>query len=101
MRKHTLRTSIDVSTSGPNEVIQGVEGKRIRIYKLVVWAGDAVTMTLEDGDTPINGSGFNLPAQAGFTYDADSYPLVLDNSFIITLSDPVQVSGWVQYTLEG
>ncbi len=92
--------SINIAASGNNTVITGVAGRVIEIFKLVLFAQAANTVILQDGaSTPINGSGFNLPAQGGFVYDGDLNPLILSsgNDFVINLSASTNVSGWAYY----
>lgn len=95
------RVSINLSTSGDHTVIAGVASEEIRIYKLILWAGSAVTVIFKDGSTAINGAGFSFGASQGFAYDGDTQPLVLGagNDFVLNLNTNATVTGWAYYAI--
>ncbi len=84
-------------------MIAAVSGKTIRIYKMFLWWGGTVTVTLKDGASTRNLTGA-LAGEARTRFILDGldqrpwFTLTQGNAFIINLSGATQVSGSVSYT---
>lgn len=95
--------AINFSTVGGFAVISGTAGKKILIYSLAFTVGGATEVTLKDGDTNISGPmDFGDTSEPrGVVVPLTILPIELGsgNSFVISISSSVQVSGMVIYRL--
>lgn len=94
--------AIDVSAQGAATVIAAQPGTTIRVYKLLLMAGGAVTLTPRSGSTPLTG-GLPLQSGGGMVLDGSSSPWFTcgaGEAFVLNLSAAVQVSGRIYYTQE-
>jgi hypothetical protein len=89
-----------IHVSGAGTIVPARPGTRIKVLQLVVWAHEATTLTLKDGNDPINPDGFNMPAQTSFVLDGEPLVLGVSNALKLTTTNGL-VTGWVQYTFEG
>ena len=99
-----LQAPINFSSVGSNQVLAGVPGAIIRIYKIFFIVGASTNITYQDGTSfsAINVSGpLAFAASEGMVLDFDTKPWLTcgsGNSFILNQSGTAQVSGIVYYT---
>jgi hypothetical protein len=98
------RAAVSAANSGNNTLLaaQG-EGNAIRVHGIFLIAGDAVTVTIEDGAGGTDLSGpIPLVANVGFVLPISSVPWIVgsDNTLLnLSLSAAEQVSGLFVYTV--
>ena len=94
----TFPAVINFATASTNVIVPGVPGQRINVMKIFLTIVGSTTLTFEDGTTPLTGP-MTLSAMA---LDYDGCPwwtTSKGNGFSINSSNPVQVSGSLQYQL--
>ena len=99
--KQTLQAVINFATASTNVIVGGVAGQRINVMKLMLVVAGATNLTFEDGTTPLTGA-MSLLANGSMVLTYDGCPWFttsIANGFAILSSNPVQVSGSVQYQL--
>ena len=64
-----LRTAISAASSGANELVAAVAGKKIKVVSCLLVAAGAVTATFRSGATP------NLSGAVSLAADGDSFVL--------------------------
>lgn len=111
-QERELKADISISTAGDNTIIAPGSGQMpaawengaeyLAIDFIVLFPASAVTIQLKDGATPYGGA-YGLAAQQPFVFDNSAH---LDGgiitgspnqNFVINLSAPVQVSGFIRY----
>lgn len=101
--KALTNAAVSASSSGENTLVSGTGSQTIRVFKLVLVASSAVSVTLKDaaGGTSLTGA-IPLTANGAMVLESnDGEPLFVSASsgaFIMSLSAAVQVSGYIQYT---
>ena len=94
---------INFSATGGVNVVSGTAGKKILIYSLFFTVGGATEVTLKDGNNNISGPmDFGDTSEPrGIVVPLTILPIELGsgNSFVISISSSVQVSGMVIYRL--
>ncbi len=97
------KAEIDIATADDNEIIAAVTGKSIVITHMSILnnVGTSQTVIFKDGATSINGSGFALAGNGGYTFDAPGGVHVIrlsaSTAFNINLSAATNLSGYVIY----
>lgn len=95
-----LQLAISFSSSGSNQVIAGIAGQIIRVWKIFFIVSATTAITYQDGSNAVSGAlGFS--ANEGMVLDFDTKPWVtcgISNAFNLNSSNAVQVSGTVYYT---
>lgn len=105
-RKGTIsEVVIDTATSGDNTLVAGVAGKRIRLYKIAIYANAANTVTLKNGASVNLMGAIDLGAKTGLVIDNESdghtgFTLTTGNALVLNLSAATQVSGRAWYTAD-
>ena len=91
---------INVSASGDQTLIAGVNGSAYAVYGMILVAAGSVSVTIKNGSTALTGP---IPLAASSQF---SFPLNVDTSYasvtpgnalVINLSGATQVSGIVYY----
>lgn len=95
------RKVIDHATSGDNEIVAAVSGKRIRVLQILLIVAGAVTVRFESsaGGTALTGQ-MQLAANGGFSVDhnpAGHFQTVAGEALSMELSAAVSVDGWLTY----
>jgi hypothetical protein len=100
--KALTNASVSASSSGDNTLVSGTAAQTIRVYKLVLVAASAVSVTLKDGASTSLTGAIPLTANGALTVDAsDGEPEFVTssgNGFVLNLSGAFAVTGWIQYT---
>ena len=90
---------INFSGSGTNQIIAGVVGKIIRVYRLFLVSGGLTNLTFEDNTTPLSGA-IPLLMGGGITLDYSGEPWYVcaqADAFNINSSSAVAVGGTIYY----
>lgn len=100
--KALTNASVSASSSGDNTIVAGTAAQTVRVFKLVLVAASAVSVTIKDGAGSSLTGAIPLVANGSLVIDApDGEPEFITssgNGFIVNLSSAVTVTGWVQYT---
>lgn len=92
--------AISFSGSGSNQIVAGVTGQIIKVWKILFIVSGATAITYEDGSNPLSGAlGFS--SNEGMVLDFDTQPWYVTsagNALNLNSSNAVQVSGTVWYT---
>ncbi len=94
------QAAINFSGSGTNQVIAGIAGQVIRVWKIFFNVAGATSITYQDGAIAVSGP-LGFAANEGIVLDFDTKPWVtcsIGNPFQLNSSNAVQVSGTVYYT---
>lgn len=101
-RIHSLNIiPIDFSSSGDNQIIAAVAGKRILVHRLFVVGGSATSLIFKRGSTNLSGA-MSMSANGGLTFDITGEPWFvtgINEAFNINSSSGVQVGGVCYYDL--
>lgn len=93
-------SAVSISTSGANTIVTGRGTQVVRVYRIVLVAAGAVTVTAQDGATPLTGA-MTMTAGVPLILDFTTQPWFTTspgNAFVISLSTGVQVSGTLFFT---
>jgi hypothetical protein len=95
------RKVIDHATSGDNELVAAVAGKKIRVYNVVLISAGTVNVRFESGagGTALTGQ-LNLIANVGFAPGHDPnghFETAAGQALNLELSGAVSVDGWMTY----
>lgn len=101
-----LQTNVLNDATGNFAAVAAVSGKKIVIWRIILTAPTAHTLTFEDGSTPLTGPmsttlfPFNLEPQIDQLGCYALFETTVGNAFNIVADTGIQVSGIVYYTLE-
>lgn len=97
----SLSAPIDVNAAGDNIVVPAVPGASIRVLNYLIIASAAVDAYWNDG-VPLSGP-LPLPDQAGVNFigvnESPAFETERGTPLLLNLSDAIQVSGHLAYTL--
>lgn len=100
------RTAISASSSGNNEIVTAVTGKRIKVISVMLIASDDVNIIFNSGGTSNLTGTLPLTANSGFVLPAPFNPLchwietVSGEALNLNLSGAISVGGCLTYYLE-
>jgi hypothetical protein len=97
------RVKIDVASNGNNTIVAATTGKKIRVYQLLLMANGTVNATFQSaaGGTSLSGP-MPLAINTGFASGwcpVGHLETAAGELLNLSLSAPVQVSGWLVYAL--
>jgi len=100
-----LFVKIDTATAGNNTLIAANANARIRVHNYVFVTGGVVNVKFVGGTTDLTGamsSSVSSPSATPTTADQEAclFHTGKNEALIINLSDAVQVSGHLAYSLE-
>lgn len=102
-RNDAVHKNISISSSGDNTIVAAVAGTIIRIYKIILMAGTATSLTaiLYDGPSS-TGTAKGTYFLGAIAEDLEANPIILTvgNQFVINLSSANSVVGSVSYIQE-
>jgi hypothetical protein len=91
-----------VSSTGDNDLIAAVTGKKIRVYELQYFSDGTTSVKLKDGastdltkNMPVVANGSNGFANNGYAH----FETAPGNAFVINQSGTANLSGYVKYVL--
>lgn len=91
---------ININTATDHDLVAGVSGQVIKIWKLFFRANGDLTVTIKDGATALTGA-MDFAQGGSFTLPKDTDPwftLAANSPFRLTVAQAVQLSGRVYYT---
>lgn len=90
----------NAAASGDTTAVAGAGGSVVRVYRLILVAAAATSLTFKDGTTALTGA-MSLAANEAMILDFDGEPWFTcgnGNSFTVNSSNAVSVTGRVYYT---
>jgi len=91
---------IDFSSSGDNEILPVVAGRKLQILFLVIMLGGASNIRFKSDSTSLSGL-MPFAANQGLIIDGTEIDIetLLGEAFVINSSAAVQVGGWIKWRL--
>lgn len=96
-----LSAAINFSSAAQNQIIAGVAGSIIRVYKIFFIVSAPTLVTFQDGSNNFSGA-MNFSANEGIVLDFDTKPwftMSIGNAFNITQTANASVAGTAYYTV--
>lgn len=97
-----LKTAvISAASSGANEIVAAVTGKKIKVWRIMFVTDGAVTVIFKDGTTALSGTmsfAANGSLVLDTTLDDPLYTTTAGNAFVATLGGAVGIRGTIWYT---